>query len=111
MESYKKLYELYISEGKVVGQDIKKIVDLEEWQDLRKSLVGKWKSDPDGNLNKLKKFGGDLTKLSNRRLRILQNYVTGSGFRIGIISSSDITEFTKKVQAEVQKRKDNKEWE
>ena len=100
----------YLSEGNVVKVDIREIVNLPEWQELRGSLVGCWKKDPEGSLLKLKKFGGNLLELSNRRLRILQNYVTGSGFRIGIISSPSIIEYTNLVKEEVARRKDLGLW-
>lgn len=48
----------YLSEGYVVKVDIREIVNLPEWQELRGSLVGCWKKDPEGSLLKLKKFGG-----------------------------------------------------
>jgi len=101
---------LYFSEGNVVKVDIRDIVNLPEWQVLRASFVGNWKKNSDKCLKELKEFGGDLKILSNRRLRIIQNYVTGSGFRIGIISSPDIISYTQEVKNEVQRRKDLGLW-
>jgi len=93
------------SEQYVLKMNIQDIVQIPEWQKLRAYFVGKWKSQPEKNLEMLKDFAGDLTKLSNRRLRIVQNYVTGSGFRIGIISSKEITDFVEEVRKEVADRK------
>lgn len=94
----------------VLGVNIKDIVALPEWQTLRESFVGKWKSQPDENLSMLKEFAGNLETLSNRRLRIVQNYVTGSGFRIGVISSPEILKFIEEVRSEVIQRKSDGRW-
>lgn len=98
------------SEQYVLKMNIQDIVQIPEWQKLRAYFVGKWKSQPEKNLQMLKDFAGDLTKLSNRRLRIVQNYVTGSGFRIGIISSDEIQKFVEQVRKEVADRKADGRW-
>jgi hypothetical protein len=98
------------SEEYVLKMNIQDIVKIPEWQTLRTYFVGKWKTQPEKNLKMLKEFAGDLTKLSNRRLRIVQNYVTGSGFRIGKISSDEITKFTEEVRNEVAARKSDGRW-
>ena len=100
----------YTNEGLVVKQNIKDIVSLPEWQVIRANLVGKWKKQPDFCLNELKRFMTDINTLSNRRLRILQNYVTGSAFRIGIIQFKELDEFINVVKSEVQRRKENNLW-
>lgn len=94
----------------VVGMNIKDIVKLPEWQQLRESLVGTWKKTPEDNLNRLKEFGGSLKTINNRRLRILQNYLTGSAFRIGKIESESITKFTNEIREEVEFRKKENIW-
>ena len=98
------------SEEYVLKMNIQDIVKIPEWQKLRAYFVGKWTTQPEKNLEMLKEFAGDLTKLSNRRLRIVQNYVTGSGFRIGKISSPEITKFTDEVRTEVAARKADGRW-
>jgi len=103
--------EKLTSENYVINMNIKDIVSLPEWQTLRAYFVGKWKSQPDKNLKMLKIFAGNLKKLSNRRLRIVQNYVTGSGFRIGKISSPDILIFVEDVRNEVKARKNDGRWQ
>lgn len=84
-------------------EDIRKVVDLPEWQALRKQLVGTWKVSPVENVQKLRKFGDDLS--DPRKVRILLNYLTGSGFRIGIISHPDITIFREEVREAYRKVK------
>jgi hypothetical protein len=98
------------SEEYVLKMNIQDIVKIPEWQSLRAYFVGKWKSQPEKNLQMLKDFAGDITTLSNRRLRIVHNYVTGSGFRIGIISNPAILTFTEVVRNEVNTRKSDGRW-
>ena len=98
------------SEKYVLKMNIQDIVKIPEWQELRAYFVGKWKEQPEKNLQMLKDFAGDLTKLSNRRLRVVQNYVTGSGFRIGKISSDEIQKFVEQVRKEVADRKTDGRW-
>ncbi len=98
------------SEEYVLKIKIQDIVQIPEWQKLREYFVGKWKLQSEKNLKLLKEFAGDLNTLSNRRLRIIQNYLTGSGFRIGIISSADIIDFTNEVRQEVLCRKSDGRW-
>jgi len=86
--------------------NIKDVVKLEEWQKLRESLVGTWKNSPKENVDKLKKFLGDLSKTSDQKLRIVHNYLTGSGFRSQIISHTSITQLLKEVREEVERRKE-----
>jgi 5-formaminoimidazole-4-carboxamide-1-beta-D-ribofuranosyl 5'-monophosphate synthetase len=94
----------------VLGINIKDIVKLEEWQTLRAYFVGKWKKQPDTNLDMLKEFVGDVKKVNNRKLRIVQNYLTGSAFRIGKIQSDSISNYTEIIRNEVQFRKENNIW-
>lgn len=98
------------SEEYVLKMNIKDIVQIPEWQKLREYFVGKWTTQPEKNLQMLKDFAGNLKTLSNRRLRIVQNYVTGSGFRIGKISSPSIEKFTDDVRKEVADRKVDGRW-
>ena len=110
-ESTEMSYEEKLKSGKyVLKMNIQDIVKIPEWQELRAYFVGKWKKQPEKNLQMLKDFAGDLTKLSNRRLRVVQNYVTGSGFRIGKISSDEIQKFIEQVRKEVADRKTDGRW-
>lgn len=71
-------------------KDIREVVNDPQWQALRKSLVGTWKRDPAGNVAKLRSYlGGGDDPLRNRRIL---NYLTGSAFRIGIVSHPSISE-------------------
>jgi hypothetical protein len=78
--------------------NIQEIVKLPRWQKLRQSLVGTWKHTPKENVKKLRKFMGPKPWKNERHLRIMSNYLTGSAFRIGIISHPTITKLYEEVK-------------
>lgn len=75
---------------------IKKVVDNPEWQSLRKSMVGTWKKTPRKNISRLKEYLGDWH--DPLRCRRVHNYLTGSGFRIGVISHPDIDRLVRQLR-------------
>ena len=84
---------------------IKELVKDVEWQKLRQSLVGTWKVTPEENCKKLRKYlGNDISKADLKRLRIVMNYLTGSGFRYGAIKHECISELRKEIGSEIKKR-------
>jgi|GEM_PF-1956325 len=90
-------------------ENIQQIVSLPEWQSLRTQLIGQWKENPAASVGKLREFLGPVRDASDRKLRIIHNYLTGSGFRIGVISHPAITELLTAVRNEVvRRRKENK---
>ena len=62
---------------------IKELVKDSEWQKLREDLKGKWTKDPLGNCHKLRSYLGSMN--DEKKLRIVMNYLVGSGFRTGKI--------------------------
>jgi|AntDeeMinimDraft_6_1070357.scaffolds.fasta_scaffold16844_3 hypothetical protein len=76
--------------------DIREVVELEEWQELRESFLGTWKHTPAENVEKLRAFLDGFD--DPRRLRIVHNYLTGTAFRIGMISHPDIDELLEEVR-------------
>lgn len=70
------------------GVDIRQVVDDPTWQALRRSLVGTWKDSPVYNVVKLREYLGDFS--DPFKLRRVHNYLTGSAFRIGVISHLEI---------------------
>jgi hypothetical protein len=74
--------------------DIKTVVDNPEWQELRQSMVGTWKTSPAQNVKRLRRYlyNGNR-KPDILRHRRVYNYLTGSGFRIGIIQHKAIDKF------------------
>jgi hypothetical protein len=74
-------------------KSIKEIVNDPEWQELRQSMVGMWKQRPVYNVYCLRDYLGDITDPEHPKFRRVYNYLTGSGFRIGVISHPDIDLF------------------
>lgn len=86
-------------------KDIREVVNREDWQSLRRSFVGTWKHQPIENVKKLREFLGTVYNNSNPdKLRIVHNYLTGSGFRIGIISHPEIDRLLNEVRDERKRR-------
>lgn len=83
------------------GKKIRDIVDNPKWQRLRESFLGTWKKTPKENVRALRNYLGDMP--SEMKLVRVYNYLTGSAFRIGIISSPEI----EKLRTEVKKRLDS----
>ena len=76
--------------------NIKEVVNDPEWQTIRKSFVGTWKFHPEANCNVLRTYLGDFS--DPLKLRRVHNYLTGSGFRIGIISHPEIDKLLNEVR-------------
>ena len=86
------------------------IVKDQEWQKVRESLLNKWSSDPAGCCNKIKKYLGSINKTEDKKLVIIMNYLTGSGFRTGKIKHPCISSIRTQVSMEMKKRKAKQEW-
>ena len=84
---------------------IRDLVKDEEWQRLRSSLVGTWKTYPERNCKLLRSYLGDIQTCSYEKLRIVMNYLTGSGFRMGIIKHSCISKLRLDISIEMKRRK------
>ncbi len=94
-------YYSFLTETKI--QDL---VKDKEWQKLRSSLVGTWKTNVENNCKLLRNFlGNNIKNCSNEKLRIMLNYLTGSGFRIGKIKHPCIDKLLKEVREEINRRK------
>ena len=79
-------------------KDIREVVNRSDWQSLRVTFVGTWKYTPVENVKKLREFLGPIENGDEEKLRIVHNYLTGSGFRIGVISHPDIDTLLKEVR-------------
>lgn len=77
--------------------NIKDVVNDAEWQAIRSAMVGTWKREAKKNCIILETYLSDFT--DPLKLRRVHNYLTGSGFRIGIISAPEIDNLLKKVRA------------
>lgn len=87
---------------------IQDLVKDEEWQKLRSSLVGTWKTNPERNCKLLRHYLGNIHTCEYKKLRIVMNYLTGSGFRMGIIKHSCISHLRKDISIELKLRKTQK---
>lgn len=74
---------------KVNGRDIRAIVAQPKWQALRASFVGTWKHTPDDNVVRLRQYLDEEGWQPDAVVRVL-NYLTGTAFRIGLITSPAI---------------------
>jgi hypothetical protein len=83
--------------------DMKSLVNNAQWQAVRKSLLGQWSKNPTSCCAKLRSY---LTSNpSDDKLRIVMNYLTGSGFRSGRIKHPCISALRAQISAERKKRK------
>jgi hypothetical protein len=64
------------------------VVSDPEWQSIRRSFLGTWKKTPADNVARLRAYLGDGS--DPLKVRRLLNYLTGSAFRIGVISHPHI---------------------
>jgi hypothetical protein len=89
-------------------KDIKEIVKDPEWQKIRESLKGQWKENPEWCIKQLRRYIGPIKTADEKKLKIVLNYLTGTGFRTGTISSRDnpsISKLRGEISAELKKRK------
>ena len=89
-------------------EGVKEIVKDPSWQKLRRELLGNWKERPNWCIYQLRKYIGDIHSTDEKNLKIVMNYLTGSSFRTGTISSRDnpsIPKLRAEISAELKKRK------
>lgn len=87
-----------------------KLVRSEEWQAVRKSLLGTWKKEPEKSCAKLRKYLGSISGTSNDKIKVVMNYLTGTGFRTGTIKHPCISALRTQMSSEIKKRKAQKKW-
>lgn len=85
--------------------NMKELTKDPDWIKIRKQLLGKWNEDPEGCVRKLRKYLGNIETTDEKKLRIVMNYLTGSGFRTGKISHPFISELRGQISAELKRRK------
>lgn len=88
-------------------ESIKDIVKNPKWQKIRKELVGTWSTSPAENCNKLRSFLGNMK--DETKLRIVMNYLTGTGFRTGRIKHPSISKLREDISKALKEVKTNKE--
>jgi len=87
-----------------------KLVGTSEWERVRKSLLGRWKENPESCCNQLRIFMGNVSYTSNDKIRVVMNYLTSTGFRTGRIKHPCITKLRSQMSSEIKIRKARKEW-
>lgn len=85
---------------------IKHIVKRNDWQKLRKSFIGTWNKTPQKNIKELRKWLGPVKKTEKEKLRIVMNYLTGTGFRTGTIEPHPSIQLLRdEISEELKRRK------
>jgi hypothetical protein len=87
-----------------------KLVRSEEWQNVRKSLLGQWKERPTWCCSQLKKYLGSVSSASNDKLKVVMNYLTGTGFRTGRIKHPCISALRTQISSERKRRVAKGSW-
>jgi len=92
-------------------EHIRDLVRDPEWQRVRESLLGQWKEKPEWCCSQLKKYLGSVSGAHNKKIRIVMNYLTGTGFRTGRITHPCITKLRTQLSTEIKVRKAKKTWQ
>jgi len=87
-----------------------KLVGTPEWEKIRKSLLGQWKEKPEWCCSQLREFLGSISNTSNDKIKVIMNYLTGTGFRTGRIKHVCISVLRAQMSSEIARRKAKKEW-
>ena len=87
-----------------------KLVRSSSWQAVRKSLLGQWSTRPDWCCSQLRKYLGSISGTSNDKIRVVMNYLTGTGFRTGRIKHPCISNLRMQMSSEIKKRKAKGTW-
>jgi len=87
-----------------------KLVRDDAWQTVRKSLLGQWKEHPEQCCSKLRTYLGSIATTDNDKIRVVMNYLVGSGFRTGRIKHPCISALRTQMSSEIKKRKAQSKW-
>jgi len=81
------------------------LVRSDDWQAVRKRLLGQWMSRPEWCCSQLRGYLGSTSIASSDKLNVVMNYLTGTGFRTGRIKHSCIQSLRTQISMERKKRK------
>lgn len=97
-EACKEFAALNPSAAEVRSANIKLVVAEPVWQDMRARYVGTWKTEElmKANINEMRGYLGKMD--DPLKVRRSLNYLTSSAFRIGIISSPEISKLRDEVR-------------
>ena len=79
------------------------LVKSEEWQKIRKSLLGQWKLNSDWCCAQLRKYLGNISSVNKDKLKVVLNYLTGSYFRSNK-NPSCVSNLRMQISSEIRKR-------
>ena len=86
------------------------LVRTSQWQAVRKSLLGQWAERPEWCCAQLRKYLGPIGSASKDKIKVVMNYLTGTGFRTGRIKHPCISKLRAQMSMERKKRVAKKEW-
>jgi hypothetical protein len=86
------------------------LVRSADWQKVRQSLLGQWKGRPEWCCSQLRKYLGNISSTHKDKIKVVMNYLTGSGFRTGRIKNPCITKLRAQLSMERKKRQAKGEW-
>lgn len=86
------------------------LVKSADWQAIRKSLLGQWKDRPDWCCSQLRKYLGSISSTSKDKIKVVMNYLTGTGFRTGRIKPPCVLKLRAQLSMERKKRQAKGEW-
>lgn len=95
-DMHKELRRSHPTAKEVRRANIKVVVASPEWQKIRHDFIGTWHEHPEENIKIMRDYVGNMT--DPIKVRQVLNYVTSSGFRIGIISDPSITKFREEIR-------------
>ena len=81
------------------------LVKSSSWQTVRKRLLGQWSSRPKWCCSQLNMYLGSLNGTSNDKIKVVMNYLTGTGFRTGRIKHACISKLRTQMSSDIKKRK------
>jgi len=86
------------------------LVKNPQWQAVRKSLLGKWKENPLWCCSQLRRYLGSISSTHKDKIKVVMNYLIGTGFRTGRIKHPCISKLRAQLSMERKKRVAKKEW-
>ena len=87
------------------------LVNSAEWQAVRNSLKGgPWAESPEWCCVQLRKYLGNVSSAHKDKLKVVQNYLVGSAFRMKKIVHPCISKLRIQISMERKKRIAKHEW-
>lgn len=75
---------------------MKQLMADSKWQELRESLVGKWKNSPEKNIKKLRKYMDSMDDIV--KVYRVYTYLNSNGFKDGKLNCTGLTKLLKEIE-------------